>query len=240
LTLSTEVIIPYRADGDHRARALAYVLDRYERERPDWRVTVAETQGQPWVKALAAMPAVERSDAEIVVLSDSDVWCDRIADAVAAVADGALWAIPHSAVHRLSEQGTAAVLAGEPWKGQPLAERPYRGLEGGGIVVARRETLLDCPMDARFTGWGREDSALGMALFTLHGPPWRSSSPLVHLFHPPQRRVGRKRGNPQTEALFRRYIHARRDKAAMRALLDEIAALPVVAADGDELLHAHG
>jgi hypothetical protein len=237
-----EAILPFRPDGDYRARALAYVLDRYEREHPDWTVTVAEfppdSTGNSWCKAVAAMPAVERSTADVIVLADADVVCDRTGDAVDAIArDGVPYAIPHCAVHRLSEQGTAAVLSGEDWNGQPLDRAPYRGREGGGIVVARRETLLDCPLDARFVGWGREDESLGMALFTLHGPPWRSSAPLLHLWHPPQERVGRKYGSPQTEALFRRYIRARRDKGAMRALLQE-ARDALEAAQPDVRAHA--
>jgi hypothetical protein len=226
-----EIIVPYADGCPHRARALAYVLDHYKREHPDWRVTVAppvchtsppgDSASRTWCKAQAVMPAVEASSAEVVVVADADVFCHGLADAVAAVHDRAAWAIPHDAVHRLSEEGAAAVLAGADPKGQPLAERAYRGIEGGGIVVARRETWLACPVDPRFVGWGREDCSLGMALHTVHGPSWRGNAPLWHLWHPPQQRVGRKRGTPATEALFRRYIKARRSADEMRSLLQE-------------------
>jgi hypothetical protein len=84
---------------------------------------------------------VERSSADVIVLADADVWTDGIPAAVKAVEDGAAWAVPHQLVRRLDENG------GE-------AERPYVGIEGGGVVVAPREVILSCPLDVRFVGWG--------------------------------------------------------------------------------------
>lgn len=150
----TEIIIPHRPDGVHRERALAYVLARYAEHHPDWRVTLAECPPGPWSKGAAVMPAVESSRADVVVMADADVWCDGIGDAVEAVQRGSRWALPHLNVYRLSQEGTDAVLAGEPWGGQPLDQRPYAGIIGGGIVVAPREVMLSTPLDARFVGWG--------------------------------------------------------------------------------------
>ena len=71
-----------------------------------------------------------------------------------AVEDGAPWAIPHQNVHRLTREATEAVLGGAQPDRQPLEQRAYRGIEGGGILVARREVMLSTPMDPAFTGWG--------------------------------------------------------------------------------------
>lgn len=35
-----------------------------------------------------------------------------------------------------------------------LTQRSYEGVEGGGMVVARREVVQSVPLDARFVGWG--------------------------------------------------------------------------------------
>lgn len=100
------------------------------------------------------MPAIESSDAEVIVVADADVLCDGLPAAVSAVQGGAPWARPHNSVHRLSETGTDALLAEDSWQEHPLEQRPYAGLDGGGIVVARKEVIQAIPLDPRFVGWG--------------------------------------------------------------------------------------
>lgn len=167
------------------------------------------------------MPAIEASGAEIVVVADADVWTDGLSAAVRAVEEGAAWAIPHLFIHRLTEEGTAAVLRGRAWQDQAFEQRPYRGVPGGGIVIARREVLLEVPLDPRFKNWGQEDESWGMALGTLCGLPWRGEAPLLHLWHPPQRRLSRTRGSREGWNLRRRYMRARRDPEEMRQLISE-------------------
>jgi hypothetical protein len=216
-----EVVIPWRDGCLHREAALGWVMSRYMRERPEWPVFLSSCEG-PWCKARAVMPTIQvADDGAIIVIADADVWCDGLGGAIDAVAEGAPWAIPHSHVHRLSPSATAAVLAGAPWEDQPLDQRPYRGVEGGGIVVARRETLLEAPLDDRFCGWGQEDTAHALALTTLAGYPWRGEAPLVHLWHPAQQRESRQRGSADGWVLYKRYVSARRDTSRMRALIEE-------------------
>jgi hypothetical protein len=219
--VTVEVVIPWAGGCPHRERALDWVLGQYAAAHPGWAVTVAEGPEQ-WVKADAVMPAVEASGADIVVVADADVLCDGIERAVYAIACGeANWGMPHLLVHRLDETGTDRVLADEPWERQPLDQRPYRGVWGGGLVVARRETLLEAPFDHRYVGWGQEDQSVALALDCLAGRGWRGTADLIHLFHPPQARVSRARGSEEGWALYRRYCKARNDPAAMRALVEE-------------------
>lgn len=223
-SVSTEIIIPWRSDCPHRARALRWVQARYAHEHPDWQVTVATAPDGPWSKGSAVNPAVERSTADVVIVADADVWTDGLPAAVAAVEAGAPWCIPHHTVHRLDEHATAAVLDGQPWQDQPLDERAYRGIQGGGFVIATREVILSTPLDARFVGWGRpgqEDECWAIALHTLHGPAWRGTAPLVHLWHPPQDRWTRRRGSRESWHLRQRYSHASANPAHMRALIEE-------------------
>ena len=76
-------------------------------------------------------------------------------------------------------------------------------------------------MDKRFIGWGQEDVAFALALHTLAGPAWLGDSDLIHLWHPPQARLTRRKGSVESWALFRRYQSAKRDPLKMRELLKE-------------------
>jgi hypothetical protein len=219
--VSVEAIVPFRANGcRHRTAAWGFVSARYCEHHPGWRLT-RSLGPEPWVKAASVMPAIERSDAEIVVVADADVWCAGLTRAVEAVKGGAPWAIPHTIVHRLTESSTLSYMAGADYRQLATAEKPRKGVEGGGFVVARRETLLEAPLDPRFVGWGQEDLAWALSLYCLAGPPWRGSDPLIHLFHPPQARLDRKWGSLEGKALHRRYTKARLDPDAMRKIIEE-------------------
>lgn len=211
------MIVPFAGDCQHRRAAWQHLKRLYR-----WPVIEATPPAaSPWVKALAVMPAIAASSAEVVVVADADCWSDGLGAAVTAVECGWPWAIPHDHVHRLSEAATTRVLGGQRWEGQELAEQPYRGVPGGGFVVAPRETLLRVPLDPRFEGWGQEDASWAIALGWLCGPGWRGSAPLVHLWHPPQRRQQRKLGSMAGWRLQRRYARARRSRAELSELVAE-------------------
>lgn len=216
--MRVQVIVPWRGGCPHRESALAWVLDRYEALGLE--VTLAPAPAGPWIKAHAVTPAIEASDAELVVVADADVWSDGILAALLALNERP-WAVPHQLVLRLTEAATAAVTAGADPLVQPLEEKPYRGVAGGGILVARRDVLLDVPLDPRFVGWGGEDHALGYALTALHGNPWRGTAPLIHLWHPPQDRLTRRVGSRAGDRLKRRYQAARGNPRRMRTLVEE-------------------
>lgn len=219
--MSLSVVAPYRGGCKYRERAWRWVRGRYRFIYPCWDLVEARAPAGPWVKALAVTPALERTDSELVVVTDADVWCDGLLDAVRAVEDGAPWAVPHRRVLRLTDEATRDVLAGG-WPQDPeLVQRPYDGVFGGGIVVARRETLLDVPLDPRYESWGQEDTSWGRALARLAGKPWRGTADLWHLFHPPQERLSRRWGSNQGKALHSRYVRASRDRVAMAALIEE-------------------
>jgi hypothetical protein len=205
---SVEIVTPWLGGCRHREAAWAWLSARYAERHPDWRVTLSPG-AEPWVKALAVMPAIAGSDAEVMIVADADVWAEGLDDAIQAVEDGAAWAMPHRGVFRLTEASTRAYMAGAELEHLALEERAYLGWEGGGIVVARRETLLEIPMDPRFVGWGNEDESWAIALRALAGTPVRIKKPLAHLWHPPQPRIERKRGSIESWRLFLRYHRAR-------------------------------
>ncbi len=148
------IVVPFRGGCAYRERAWEYIQHLYAEHHPDWQVIEASAPEGPWNKGAALNLALTDCDAEIIVQADADVWTDGLAAAVEAVADGAAWAVPHLNVHRLTEEATAAILAGAPWQDQPLDQRPYKGIEGGGIVVAPRGVIHSIPVNSAFTGWG--------------------------------------------------------------------------------------
>lgn len=223
--MTVEVVVPWRDGCEHRRRALDWTTRRWAERHPDWTVTLAELAWGPWVKALAVMPAIVESSADVIVVADADVACDEVTSAVQAVLDGAAWAIPHGKVHRLTSAATAEVYGGaDPadlgW--EALAEDPYWGVAAGGLVVLTRPLALEIPLDPRFTGWGGEDHSWGFALSTLAGDPERGEAPLWHLWHPPAERVTRVIGSHASEALRRRYRDARIQADDMRRVVAEV------------------
>lgn len=221
-----EVIVPFLGGCQHREAAWTWVRRRHTFP------TVEATGGHPWCKATAVMPAIARSSADIIVVSDADVWTDGLTAAVQAVRDGASWAIPHRMVYRLTHAATERLLVTstcdgeEPSETVPLdakdtTEEVHEGLAGGGIIVAHRTALLTIPLDPRFIGWGQEDESWANALDCLLGPAWRGDAPLLHLWHPAQQRITRKRGSHASWQLRRRYWKAHYDPARMRELLEE-------------------
>jgi hypothetical protein len=217
--MAAEVIFPYAGSDPYRQRALTWASAHCE--AAGFSSTVA-TSKLPFNKATTLLPAIQRSQAEIVVVHDADVWAPGLVGAVQAVQDGAPWAIPHWKVHRLSEAATSAVLlGGANWESQPCARPPYVGMAGGGVLVALRDTLLDIPPDPRFAGWGQEDESWAMALWCLLGAPWRGQEPLIHAWHPPAVRRGQRVGSRASWLLRNRYAKVRHDPAGMRQLLGE-------------------
>ncbi len=227
MTTTVAVVIPWRDGCSFRRKALAWVMAKYvDTLDAPFEIALGDSPAGPFNRAAAILNGAARTTADVIVVSDGDVYCDPTA-AVAAVASGQPWAIPHELVHRLSADSTEKALAGADWRGLPLSadnpqdRRPYRGNETGTLFVIRRDVLDDVPPDVRFVGWGHEDTAYAYALRILVGAPWRGSDDLVHLWHPPQERATRRLGNPASKQLEERYRAARRNPTLMRALVDE-------------------
>lgn len=217
--MTVQILIPWRGGDRHRERALGWVTERLE-----WPVTVCEPPAGPWCKAAAINPVALSCDADIVVVHDADVYCEGLGEAIEAVEQGEPWAMPHEYVRRLTLQATDSLIDG-PNISNELEEPAYKGVWGGGIVVAPKATLVDVPLDLRFVGWGGEDVSWAVALWFLAGPAWRGQHDLLHLWHPPQERLTRVRGSVQNWALLKRYRQARFNVEQMRALVDEIGGL---------------
>lgn len=226
--MTVSVLVPWRSGCEHREANLAYVLDHYTQHHPDWQVVLGYHDDGPWVKSHAIDDALDNADGDLVVVADADVLCAGLDAAVAAVVDGAPWAIPHTLLHRINRGGTDRILAGSPLvdvyaNPEHWELKPHVGHAGGGLVVLARSTYQRVPMDPRFQRWGSEDDAWAWALETLIGAAWRGVEPIVHLWHPTARTPTdyRFHGSEANRELWRRYRKAAGHTDVMSALVDE-------------------
>lgn len=213
--MAIAVVVPWRPGDVHRELAWRWVKNRYETS--GFAVTVGRCPPGPWVKALAVQDAIDRTDADLLVVADADVWCPGLSEAIDRSPDAPV-VVPHGKVLRLTERGTAEYIAGAK---HPEVGEQHRGMEGGGVVVLRRDVWDRVPLDPRFVGWGQEDSSWGYALSAMTGKIRRFSAPLYHLWHPPQPRLNRATGSVEGRALEARYLAAASHSADMDALLSE-------------------
>lgn len=214
------VIVPRGGSCPYRERAWQYLRTLWARHYPDMDVVEGWCHGDVWCKAEAVADALPRARGDILVVADADVWVPGIAEAVRQLEQHS-WSVPHWLVYRLTEEASDPNrIEREGWNG-PTVERPYVGYEGGGVVALHRWLYLEAPLDPQFRRWGQEDEAWALALRTIGGPPWRGRAPLYHLWHPPQRRMNRAIGSPESKALLDRYRAASRRPLKMSILLEE-------------------
>lgn len=235
--MTVSVVMPYRETDAYRARAWEHVQGFYRECHPDWQVVSGTCLGPDWTKAEAVADALRQAVHDVLVIADADVLVRGLDRAVQLVRDGAPWVVGHVHVHRLTEAATAHYLATGEDTGEREKGCPYVGVEGGGVVVLRRETYEAVPLDGRFTGYGAEDYAWGDALNVLVGPCVRLDESLLHLWHPPQpgRPNRRDPARPESADLRSQYLSARRrherdpcnpaGREAMEALVAEASHL---------------
>jgi len=231
--VSATVVVPWRPTPD-RTRLWEFLSQRWAAAFPDWEVLEACCPDDgPWRKGVAVADGIARASHDVIVVADADVWCDGVAAAAAAVAQGqAGWAVPHHLLRRLTASATDEVLATGAWPTVrttfTYAERPYVGHPGGGMVVLTRQVYRRAPIDPRFAGWGQEDNAWAVALRLLAGREWRGTDDMWHLWHAPQPRQSRMYGSSASAALLRRYMAAKASPRTMTALIAEAAPVGAV------------
>ena len=213
-------VVPWSPGCPYRERVLPWVLDRLRGLVDE--VVVGETSGQ-WCKAAAVANGLERASGDVLIVHDADVFIEDSAwveECVGALEEHA-WASPHDWVNRLTSMtSNERVMAGSnPWA-EP--RNRHEAFLGGGIVVLRRSTYEDCPLDRRYVGWGQEDESWANALATLHGKPFRGDRALWHLFHPPQERINRRWGSTESMELCAEYEAATGNVEAMRTLIGAV------------------
>jgi len=197
---------PWRETPD-RVPAFRVVFAWYRHHLPGARMVCCDSGHDPFNRAASRNMVVDRAvelGAAVVVISDADTVPSPagLSSAIAAARNGGM----HYPFDRYLYAGTDL----EP------------GGNTGGIYVCRPDVWHAAGgMDERFTGWGGEDDQLHAAVECLVGPPTCHPGIAVSLWHDPAcRDIGSARWQPNSE-LAQRYHRARRDPAAMRALIAE-------------------
>jgi len=216
VAVTFDVIIPWRAGCPYRQLNLDWVVHGLESH--GFNVVIGELEPErPWSKSLAVQAGLRKSTADVVVISDGDVWSGFVEQAVDMLTE-VPYAVPFRDVRRLSPEATGHALTTGDLGGK-LQQQAYRGVDGGGLIAITRENYDRVPLDPRFVGWGQEDESWGMALLALLGKGWRGSESLFHLWHPPQQRQNRAVGSEASRSLRNQYLRARRDIPMMEGLI---------------------
>jgi hypothetical protein len=219
--VSVDIIIPWQDGCVYREMNLEWTLNQWN-DRGYNPIVGYQPAGEPFTKAIAVANGLAKSDADVIVMTDGDLWVDTIFDSIADVEGGLPWSMPHHVINRMNPQATSRVLSGGHLGG-PWAQRPYRAVLGGGILAIRRDVYDDCPLDPRFAGWGQEDESWGIALRTLHPGGREARGDLWHLWHPPADRKNRRTGTNEGMQLRNRYALAKKQgPEVMRALMAEV------------------
>lgn len=232
--MDVTVVIPFSGTDPDRLAARAWTMRQYTTHHRGWRIaTSAPGTLEPWSKGAAVRRILDAVDPQgVLVIADADVFCPGIEVAVGYVQHSRrpAWAMPHNLVCRFNQKATDRILSGaKAWTQMQdgnLDQGLYKGFEGGGITVLNRETYENVPLDSRFTGFGQEDEAWGLALRTLVGAPGQGGNVLYHLWHPPQQRLDRRWGSEESKTRMAEYEAAAGDKERMRNLLAEANVTP--------------
>lgn len=234
--MSVAVLVPLGVDPDGwRSAAFEFLTARYQRDHPDWPVSVGTASaggpaGAPgWSKGAALRQARENVRADVLIVADADCLVPdaQLSAAVHAVLAGASWSVPYVHVRRLKPEPTRQLLhtGGIPTgllRATPdgiLDRDEYVGVRGGGIVVLRSDVYDACPLDPRFRGWGGEDESWGLALTTLYGPSLDVEGSVWHLWHPHAVPGARGPLYPPSVELLRAYQSAAENPRLVRALV---------------------
>ena len=231
--MTVSVVIPFRPTSAERVRNVGWLWGHYGHHHPDWQVVIGSDGSDGlWSKGAAIADAVTRCTGDVLIVTDADVVLDPdVAREAATLTHSAPWVVPHSHVHRLTDEGTQALIAAGPGatpEGRPRLNGVQTVCVGGGWLAMTRATYdLVGPPDPRFLGWGYEDSAWGYALDTLAGPHHQGDADLHHLWHPAGSRRGADGRRSGSATLRARYRSARNDPAATAAIIEEARRDPV-------------
>lgn len=212
------------ADG-YRLANWAYSRARWERLLPDVPIVEGYDEGDhPFCLARAQNDAARKAgDWRFAVY----VGADFVAESDEMIMSGISWArstgkftICHARTTMLHEEPTERVRGGE--EPNPSMGDTY-GNPFTGITIIPRD-LFDKVggFDERFVGWGWEDQAFWAACCALGNGYDRVDGHAFHLWHPRTRADNEESPyHAESEALGRRYLAAKGNRAAMREILAE-------------------
>jgi len=208
----TLVIVPYRADGGHRDRLWAHLLEHYWGKLPHTVVIGNHTVG-PFNRSAAINVAADR-DWDVAVIADSDTWVPRqqLTTAIATARQSGRLTAAFTQVVEIDRRCTAAVLAGTgSVENFGIEKVRTSGMEtqSSMLVIPRRLWDHIGGFDERFVGWGGEDNAFWQAAAILGRQPHRIPGSAYHLWHSKAVDTTRRARDPNYQSNLRRWARYR-------------------------------
>ena len=193
-----EVIIPWRDSGcEYRQKSLKFLLSIYEKNFS--KVSICDSEGD-FNRAAARNSGVGRSNADIVVVTDADLYVPitQIHSAIELAKNYGNQIRPFSAFGHMSESATEFFLSQK--NPETISDERFDtlstlwpGLHGGTFVMNRLLWEKVGGMDENFIGWGGEDNAFNIRCSrVLNKPVGVVEGYALHLFHPYQRRMSKE------------------------------------------------
>lgn len=174
-------------------------------------------------RALNEAAAAAGGSWDVAVILDADTVPDaaRVRDGVDLAIKRGRLVCPQDIFRSLTRTGTRSVLSGECQVQDAPKRWDYPQPKSSCLVVSASLWGEVGGFDERFEGWGFEDASFFHACEALVGVD-RFEGPVWHLWHPrsPEKNTDRT-AYQANQALGARYKAARRDRAAMRAILSE-------------------
>lgn len=211
VSLSIDVLIPFRYRAPARLRNLIFTIGYYRRHLPSAHILLIE-EGGP-----TKLPSDARVDQHLVVEGDPDLFNRSLLLNVGAAASTAShllladadcvpevavlasleslalllpdkYVVPHSRVHYLTAESSAEFIASKREHHGSLdgLESHVSAVTVGGVTFSSADHFhqLGGYDQQRFLGWGGEDDDLYNRSFVFGRSTWRVESELLHLDHP--------------------------------------------------------
>lgn len=225
--MRTVILVPRRADGGPRDRLWEFCRPRWEPFGP---IYEGHHDEGPFNRSAALNAAArEAGDWDIALVVDADVLIDlsHARRALDKAARSGRVAFAHTQFRSLGSEGTERVLNGFLGSWEPLVRWSEGHTASSCLAVPRALWEIVGGFDERFRGWGWEDVAFSLACGTIAGQPDRVEGDVWHLWHPSSpHRVPDDPDHQAAGVLALRYIAARHDPDAMRALIAETVTVP--------------
>lgn len=239
------LLVPFRDDGEHRARVWNWLRSYWQTALPDAEIIEGHHNKVPFSKARAVNDAAARATGTVFAILDADAYlpATTIQECADIIERERRWFVPYQHLHRLSEAHTLHLLTTNPSTPIPLPPTtdqldtgPRNQSDGahkhGAMcqVMSRQAFETVGGFDPRFNkGWGSEDTSFLRSLDTLWAPHETMPGNIAHLWHA---RIGENDGGKTrkwqgqrklgaNKNLGRRYRDADGNPRAMRQLIAE-------------------
>lgn len=226
------ILVPRRADGGVRDALWQWCAKRWRDQFPEWPIIEGESPDGPFNRSAAVNAAAAKAgEWTVALIIDSDTVSDprAVRCAVETARRTGAMVVAHDERIMLTQRGTDEVLGGYTgsWRSRGFVEHVW--YDSVSCAVATSRSLWDDVggFDELFIGWGREDTAFRIACESVAGPMLRVSGECFHLWHPVAEETDAKHPlRVANERRHLRYVAARWDREAVRALATEGLGLP--------------